>query len=332
MDWTLKSTSEVIPNFNRYLALSKNWKFSRKMLAKVIRELDKQKSELGEKTTIGVAGSLGRLEASGQSDLDCIVIAEDATSAEKAKDAIEKIAKEFKLALPKPGGVFSKPSTIDELTKDIGAFTDDLGALGRRMLLLLECRPLYNEPLFTQHVNAVYGKYSEYLRDDGRKQFAFLTNDLIRYFRSICVNYQDTFWRENEKWPIRNIKLRHSRILMYAGLLFTLGSVSKEGSRKIEIVRDRLPLTPLERIAVAYEEAGDDCFFRIAGCYDIFLSRLSDRSHREKLAKLEYNRRYESPLFSELKSNSDSLISELLRFAMSRRGHWSDRFYEYLIF
>lgn len=47
---------------------------------------------------------------------------------------------------------------------------------------------------------------------------------------------------------------------------------------------------------------------------------------------LEYDNRYSDPNFSHLKANSDALIAELLRFLWSKRGAWSDRFFEYLVF
>ena len=61
---------------------------------------------------------------------------------------------------------------------------------------------------------------------DPRKNYVFLLNDLIRYFRTICVNYPYTKEPEEEQWPIRNIKLRHSRLMMYASLVAMLGVLS----------------------------------------------------------------------------------------------------------
>jgi hypothetical protein len=119
---------------------------------------------------------------------------------------------------------------------------------------------------------------------------------------------------------------------MYAGLLFTLGSASRLRDDRYKFVRERLYLTPLERIAASYQDVNDDCFFRVAGSYDIFLSRLSNELSRIELTNLEYEARYDSQLFSELKANSDALTAELLRFIFSQRGKWSERFFEYLMF
>ena len=134
------------------------------------------------------------------------------------------------------------------------------------MLLLLEARPIFNDDLYNDVIDAVFERYAGDVRRETHKQFAFLINDLIRYFRSICVNYQSMFWRENEKWPLRNLKLRHSRVVMYAGLLFLLGQAScYSGDERVTLVRSHLLLTPLERIALVYKEAKDDRFFKVAG-------------------------------------------------------------------
>lgn len=63
-------------------------------------------------------------------------------------------------------------------------------------------------------------------RDGRRLRYVFLLNDLVRYFRTVCVNNQATSIREPHKRAIRNAKLRHSRIVMYCGLLFALARAS----------------------------------------------------------------------------------------------------------
>ena len=168
-------------------------------------------------------------------------------------------------------------------------------------------------------------------------------NDLIRYFRSLAVNYQWDFENQVEKWGIRNVKLRHSRLVMYSGLLFLLGEASKEREHKVPWLKQKLKMTPLERLAWVYEMNSDWNFFRVMGSYSFFLSRISNKQVREKLnynpndlinvtAKDDYGNRYSNEEFSNLKSNSDGLIAELLRFILSRRGDWTERFFEYLIF
>ena len=108
-------------------------------------------------------------------------------------------------------------------------------------------------------------------------------------------------------------------------------------------------MTPLERIAWVYEQNQDRNFFRIAGCYNVFLYYLNQQDVRKKLnfnpeglnpeslADNEteantYDQRYTVPEFSILKANSDALSAELLRFISSRRGSWTERFFEYLLF
>jgi len=138
-------------------------------------------------------------------------------------------------------------------------------------------------------------------------------NDLIRYFRYICVNYQSTFGKQNEKWAIRNLKLRHSRLLMYVGLLVLVGESSKfRDERKLSTIRTNLALTPLQRLQRVFDANNDHSFFKIAGLYNAFLMRLSDPSVRTQLNAIDYERRYENPYFAALKANSDSFQSELV--------------------
>jgi hypothetical protein len=97
-------------------------------------------------------------------------------------------------------------------------------------------------------------------------------------------------------------------------------------------VKDRLPLTPLERLAWVYESNRDQSFYRVLGLYNVFLRRASDPDWRAKLQKADYDDRYSVPEFAEMKANSDALAAELTRFMFARRGQWSERFFEYLFF
>jgi hypothetical protein len=326
----------------RYRALCANWTFSQGAL----RQLrDGLRTGLPEGVmTIAIAGSFARYEASDQSDADCIIVLEDdpkldaAAVSERAVATVTEHIAALGIPESNPKGVFAVPRRFSELLPEpalgaLGGPDEPSDILGKRMLMLLESRPLFNDDAYRECIDAIFERYAFYVLSDRAKEHLFLLNDLIRYFRFICVNYQSNFEREYEKWPLRNLKLRHSRIVMYMGLLALIGESSKyvdEG--KIEYVRDKLPLTPLERIAAVYGDNNDTSFFRVAGLYNTFLARISDADLRQEINRLEYEDRYDNILFSALKANSDALQAELTRFIYARRGSWSERFFEYLIF
>lgn len=331
--WILPVEPRTIRKFERYPALQTNWGFSVTFLRGLSDWCANRLSDNVE--TVAVAGSFGRLEGSLESDADYIMVVKDPQhpSVPTDKDVLQKGISSYGVSPPNKSGVFSQPRSRRQLMEPIGKADEKVDELGKRMLLLLESRPIYRAECFDELLDQLFGRYSEYITADQDKEFAFLANDLMRYFRYICVNYQATFWRQNEKWALRNLKLRHSRIVMYAGLLFLLGEASKHsGQNKVDAVRNHLQQTPLERLAWVYEQNHDNGFFRVLGLYNVFVSRLSDKKWREQLKDLEYEGRYNVGAFAEMKANSDAFVAELVRFIFARRGQWSERFFEYLFF
>ena len=333
IDSFLPSSARGIENFSRYSALAQNWQFSVGVVEGLRARLTGAFSDNVE--CVALAGSFGRLEGSKSSDADYVMVVRDADAAtvNDDLDTISRAISSLGISPPNKSGVFAKPRTRAELIESVGRPGELSDVLGKRLLLLLESRPVYGDDLYLDLLDKVFSRYSAYHEGEPAKEFAFLLNDLIRYFRYICVNYESNVWREHEKWALRNIKLRHSRVLMYAGLLFVLGEASKySDERKRKTVWEALPFTPLERLARVYTENGDKSFFRVVGLYNVFLAHLSKDEVREKLQPVEYESRYSVPEFAELKANSDAFVSELLRFVFCRRGQWSERFFEYLIF
>jgi hypothetical protein len=342
-EWVVADVLEI----QRYSALSANWAFTKGKLAEIKAAL-KAENLPSTIVTLAVAGSLGRMEvAADVSDCDLIVVLSDAAlkSKNKANATYERVwdvLKPLHLEPPKPTGIFSRPTSIKQLCdkKNIGAADEDMRSFAKRLLLLLETQPVYRPEGYQALVDAVVKSYAEeYVAQDSRKEWSSLINDLIRYFRTLCVNYQWDFENEhgNGKWPLRNIKLRHSRLIMYGGLLMLLGECSRERQDKVTWLEKRLYLTPLERIALVYSANQDTNFFRLAGFYDTFLGMLSKPDVRnelngEQVQPGSYATRYQMRNYAILKANSDGLVAELIRFILGRRGVWSERFFEYLLF
>jgi hypothetical protein len=262
-------------------------------------------------------------------------------------ESVWQLLEPLNLEKPKATGVFATPTTQKQLTSDIGKANEGYEVFSKRLLLLLETQPLYKDDNYTDLINSIVDRYADkYVGTDSKKEWTLLLNDLIRYFRSLAVNYQWDFDNQVEKWAIRNVKLRHSRLVMYAGLLMLLGEASKERDDKVFWLQQQLKRTPLERIAWVYEQNRDWNFYKVLGPYNVFLSRLNQPEVRRGLnfnpsdltapphdsGENSYDRRYSNEEFSNLKANSDGLISELLRFVLARRGNWTERFFEYLIF
>jgi hypothetical protein len=283
---------------------------------------------------IAIAGSYGRLEASKLSDADFFILYDDTLTPEQAKAfhvQASAVAKKLNIQESNPDGVFASASRLSTLIQNIGDRDDQTRYLGQRMLLLMESQPLYNKDFFQQSVTDILDKYCDYVKKKPHKQFVVLMNEVIKYFRTICLNYQCSFWRENEKWTIRNLKLRHSRVIMYAGLLLLILNASKYGVDKYSYLKSHIYATPLEKVLHVYNDNGREPV-KLLLCYERFVSMMNDENIRGGLCGLDYNERYDNPKYEELKSNSDELCKELTTFIFSMRTIWADTVFEYLLF
>lgn len=316
-------------DISKFRTIKTNWEFSVATLEKINERLNNSLDD--EEISVAVAGSYGRLEASPTSDLNFIILSQHELEDKKVLDCIKDSVDEFNIGLPNPEGVFSEVISVTDLVGKIGSRDDTLEYVAQRMLLLMETRPLFNERVYRNVTDQILRKYLEYVIQDPKKEALFLMNDLIRYFRSICVNYQFQFWREQEKWTLRNVKLRHSRIVLYAGLLLLIMNASKERKDKFAYISTRIHYTPLEKIALVYADNGDYSFDKILGIYEVFLRKVTDEKIRNSL-QIDYENRYSNPHYLELKVSADSLRTELTRFIFSMRGVWTDHVLEYLIF
>jgi predicted nucleotidyltransferase len=290
--------------------------------------------------SIAIAGSYGRLEANEHSDLDFIPVRRVMKGADSLeldatiKENLRALCTKANISSPNPNGIFARSVPARKQIADFsGSHEESVADFGRRLLLLMESTCVFGDNDYSKLKLEILRKYGEDVQSDPRKNFVYLLNDTIRYFRTICVNYQWTKEKnEYGKWPIRNVKLRHSRVIMYFSMVAAIGHLSKycEGD-KVDVIFALLNLDPLLRLFVIYDLEGDQGYFRLAQFYDTFLRKMSEKSSRSDLANIEYPNRYESDVFASLKANSDGLSAELWRFLTGRMAHWEQRFFEYLI-
>lgn len=143
-------------------------------------------------------------------------------------------------------GQYLNHHTVQDLTETLGTEQDDATNTFRaRLLLLLESRPLLEAKVYadvTEDVVAAY--WRDY--DDHKDDFipAFLANDILRLWRTFCVNYEARTKRQPDlqkaKGKLKNYKLKHSRLLTcYSALLYLLA-----------VYRDQHTVTPGDAVAM----------------------------------------------------------------------------------
>lgn len=318
--------------WGRYKQFKDNWEFSRGKLTELNALLN---GHFGGDDTFSVlvAGSYGRMDAHEKSDLDFLVVHNgNLVESGKKVETVRNCARELNIETPNPEGAFSRPIKFKSMLKNIGSKQDDLNSTAQRLLILMEGRPVYNPGFFTVIMNGLVDHYLTSVKEDPDKEALVLLNDLIKYFRNICINVEFSFWQDHAKWGIRNVKLRHSRILIYTGLLFLILTASKFRRDKIPFISENIFLSPMEKVYLAYSHNNDCNFGRIIGAYDTFLYRMTRENVREELRKLDYRDRFESRSYAELNTNSEFMQAEFTRFILDNRIHWTSKVFEYLIF
>ena len=191
-------------------------------------ELSKAKHiESFPKLSIYTAGSYGRLEASKHSDIDLFfVVARPRNSLAEVRVPEIRLLSEivdigFRMNFPKfsNDGQFLKILYAEDMLKNLGSPDDDYNNhFTARMLLLLEGRVVYGETVFRSLLEktiATYFRDYPHHADDFRP--TFLINDILRFWKTLCLNYEHKRNQEDTrakiKHKIKNFKLGFSRLL-----------------------------------------------------------------------------------------------------------------------
>jgi len=240
-------------------------------------------------------GSLGRCETGRKSDLDVFLLAhrESKLSDEHSITRLQEvqifsdlIRLNEKLSLPSfsGDGRFLKIHEIDDLIKAAGDSSrdDNENLFTARLLLLLESKPLSNDGLYETAFKRVLDNY---FRDGkGRRDFQplFLLNDVLRYWRTLCLNYERDRTLQKSWWK-KNLNLKFSRKLtVFSTVLAIVGEQVATTGEFMTFARS----VPLERLAATLDRIGDEALVKsFEKLLDDYESFLAAKSYAELEAK-----------------------------------------------
>lgn len=256
-------------------------------------------------------GSWGRAEVTSGSDDDFMVLVHGPENSEVLPtiDAVSEVLHHS----PSKDGPFASPVFSEKLVQEIGLDDDDNKNLTRRLLFLLESTPVSGDDIYLTVLDEVLGRYM----DGSVKAFRpprFLLNDVVRYWRTICVDFAAKEWKGPEKWGIRNAKLRTSRKILFAGGLIPVLECSRFDKPAMRpFLEAQRTKPPTDRIAQAFlEHAAIDEGARTLGAYDEFVGRMHQEDFREDLEKVTRDTAVDSTAFSEAGQIGKELQAGLL--------------------
>jgi predicted nucleotidyltransferase len=274
-------------------------------------------------STFVMFGSLAREEFTAGSDLDWTLLI-DGQSDTKHLDVTKEITKfvEKESKPPGPTALFGTMAFSHELVHLIGGESDSNRNTTRRILLLLESRGMDDDDRVRDRV--VRNLLKRYLQEDlayhefhnwKRRVPRFLLNDIVRFWRTMTVDYATKRRDRDKGWALRNLKLRLSRKLTFtAGLAMCMScqllpAPSLEnttwGAQEFSAELENYLIgfsnkTPLHVVAEFIQKFdANDAGKRIFDAYDRFLAILNDQGNRTHLQELEVSNAGSDTLFRE---------------------------------
>lgn len=249
-----------------------------------MRAVAKETFENRDDIIIGVNGSVARRESTIGSDVDHFFLSTTKAAIDILKDeeAFRLELEKQGLKMPSSGGVFEGALPKDQLLAPIGGDQDINKTLTRRMLFLLEGEWVFNQEAFEKLRSDLISAYvSDTLDDD--KLALYLLNDIIRYWRTICVDFEYKTSDGTKPRAIRLAKLRVSRMLLcFAGFVAVAEAVDMTAKQKRDRLVSLFSLQAIDRL----EDLLGAKFSEAKKFYGDFLLKLDDEDFRAKLEQV----------------------------------------------
>lgn len=281
-------------------------------------------------TGLLIFGSLARKEWTSRSDVDWTLLIDGPADPDHMSVAqqIEKLLDGAGLIKPGPTGIFGGMTFSHDLVHHIGGENDTNKNTTRRILLLLESCSIGSSLIGKKddvRDKVLRSIIYRYLEDDMSRITSkadrsrvprFLLNDIVRFWRTMAVDYASKRWERGDKeWALRNLKLRFSRKLIFvAGLLVCFGAKSSRlytspvdaqpetRVKHLLSILDSPPISILAHAASTYCE--DNTIKEMFSAYDAFLGILDCKEKREHLEKLPTDEAQTDKLFGQVQEIS----------------------------
>jgi hypothetical protein len=172
-------------------------------------------------------GSIARQEATAESDCDYFILQNGCTPdiSRKILSIAHKVRTDLGFAPPGRQAVFGDIVIAANLYERIGLESDTNQNLTHRMLLLTESTSVFSTSTYDNVIDKILGRYCADYQPPLRKEKSsakvprYLVNDLVRFWRTMAVDFGAKRWRSTEGNDsyLRLIKLRTTRKILFAG-------------------------------------------------------------------------------------------------------------------
>lgn len=256
-----------------------------------------------DKFDIVAYGSIARQEMGYASDFDWLVVANGYSTDPRDFSIYKAAAEEARYAVsadePGASGLFGTVIGATELVNTIGLEEDTNLQHTRRILTLEESVSLLKPQRHRELKKAITARYLHDQQNEAGKIPRFLLNDVVRYWRTVAVDYQAKRWEEDHKqvtkWGLRLLKLRTTRKLTYAGTVATLFLPAMRGEPpRVDQLVDEWERPPVARLASWHELLKGDArnaLARVIEAADYFVDLLSQYQLREEAKAVDHPRK-----------------------------------------
>jgi predicted nucleotidyltransferase len=338
-----KSPYEELCSANgwKFDAIDKARKDAALQLQQIHELLTSNQIDVGDTLSVVVFGSLARGEVTSGSDIDWTLLVDGPVDPTHYKTAarIREILLEAKLAEPATTGTFGTISSSHDIAHHIGGLEDSNRNMTRRLLLLLESVSPLGDDVRKRVIRAVLDRYIVWgagLPGESNPKLRvprFLLNDVVRYWRTMAVDYAAKKWEQlDKKWAIRNSKLRVTRKMTFVkGLLlcfdceiFTdtepwvkpvagIQSWDEAERRLASGMNSIVELTPIDVLSRLLLRLNmPELAMRLLRSYNEFLSLIDQEVARDELENLKFGDAQTNATFRKVRNEIGKEFGEAL--------------------